>query len=104
MSETLYEQELVAAIEPTFASMDAGAFSAINWLGLIAKAKELIDLNPANAEMIINFALKAYDAIASKTDIPGIGPILESILKANLRAFIEQTLRTYLGQTALASA
>lgn len=90
-----YESELRRAFP--FAGDSAGPLDVWNKVKLLlARASELIQLTPTDADRIIQAALNVYDSVIAPLDIPGVPAFLEVFVDAQLRNVLEAGLRRLL--------
>lgn len=92
-----YEGELLSAVPVASDGRDLqGVLSIV--VELIGKAKSLIASNPEDVEKIITAVMKVYREVIVPIDLPGVGPILESIIDPQGGNLLEAGLRKFFSQ------
>ena len=92
-----YEGELLSAVPVASDGRDLqGVLSIV--VELIGKAKSLIASNPEDVEKIITAVMKVYREVIVPIDLPGVGPILESIIDSQGGNLLEAGLRKFFSQ------
>lgn len=92
-----YESELLGVVTVASDGLDLqGVLSIV--VELIGKAKSLIASNPEDVEKIITAVMKVYREVIVPIDLPGVGPILESIIDPQGGNLLEAGLRKFFSQ------
>lgn len=92
-----YESELLGVVTVASDGVDLqGVLSIV--VELIGKAKSLIASNPEDVEKIITAVMKVYREVIVPIDLPGVGPILESIIDPQGGNLLEAGLRKFFSQ------
>lgn len=92
-----YESELVGVLSVAGDGIDfQSVLSTV--AELIGKAKALIASNPEDVEKIITAVMKVYREVIVPINLPGVGPILESIIDSQGGNLLESCLRKFFSQ------